>query len=112
MPERGRVEELTWIAVETEKDGKDRGTTAETTPLESQRSWERQAEANIIERLEKARLLALPASVDEVLNTLINNLIASGNLQIDAKCRVLLTTPLETFSLRQTIVISRALLDV
>ena len=112
IPKNGRLEELTSIAIETEKDVKDRGTVAESTPLESQRSWERQAEANIIERLEKAGLLALPGPVDEVLNTVINNLIASGNLGIEAKCRVLLTTPLETFSVGQTIVISRGLLDV
>jgi hypothetical protein len=107
----GRLEELTSIAIETEKDRKGH-VTAAATPLESQRSWERQAEANIIERLEKAGLLALPGSVDEVLNTVVNNLIASSNLGIEAKCRVLLTTPLETFSVGQTIVISRGLLDV
>jgi hypothetical protein len=112
IPKGGRLEELTSIAIETEKDVKDRGPASETTPLESQRSWERQAEANIIERLEKAGLLAPPGSVDEVLNTVIINLIASGNLGIEAKCRVLLTTPLETFSVGQTIVISRGLLDV
>lgn len=112
IPKNGRLEELTSIAIETEKDVKDRGTVAETTPLESQRSWERQAEANIIERLEKSGLLALPGSVDEVLNTVIDNLISSANLGIEAKCRVLLTTPLETFSVGQTIVISRGLLDV
>ena len=80
IPKSGRLEELTSIAVETEKDVKDRGPIAETTPLESQRSWERQAEANIIERLEKAGLLAPPGRVDEVLNTVINNLIVGGNL--------------------------------
>jgi hypothetical protein len=112
IPKSGRLEELTSIAIETEKDVKDRGLAAETTPLESQRSWERQAEANIIERLEKAGLLAPPGSVDEVLDTVINNLIVSGNLGIEGKCRVLLTTPLETFSVGQTIVISRGLLDV
>jgi hypothetical protein len=50
--------------------------------------------------------------VDDVLNTVINNLIATSNLGIEAKCRVLLTTPLETFSVGQTVVISRGLLDV
>ncbi len=112
IPKNGRIEELTSIAIETEKDIKDRAAAAETTPLESQRSWERQAEANIMERLEKSGLLALPGPVDEVLNTVVNNLIASNNLGIEATCRVLLTTPLETFSVGQTIVISRGLLDV
>ncbi len=112
IAKNGRLEELTSIAVETEKDVKDSGAAAQATPLESQRSWERQAETNIIDRLEKAGLLALPGNVDEVLNTVVNNLIASSNLGIEAKCRVLLTTPLETFSVGQTIVISRGLLDV
>jgi len=112
IPKSGRLEELTSIAVETESDIKDRGKAGEATPLESQRSWERQAETNILERLEKAGLLAPPGGVDEVLNTVINNLITSSNLGIEAKGRVLLTTPLETFSVGQTIVISRGLLDV
>ena len=112
IPKNGRLEELTSIAIETQTEVKDRVAAAETTPLESQRSWERQAEANIIERLEKSGLLSLPGAVDEVLNTVVNNLIASNNLGIEAKCRVLLTTPLETFSVGQTIVISRGLLDV
>jgi hypothetical protein len=112
IPKNGRLEELTSVAIETSSAVKDRVAAAETTPLESQRSWERQAEANIIERLEKSGLLAVPGSVDEVLNTVINNLIASNNLGIEARCRVLLTTPLETFSVGQTIVISRGLLDV
>jgi hypothetical protein len=108
----GRLEELTSIAVEAATDIKDRGPATQSTPLESQRSWERQAETNIIERLEKAGLVALPGSVDDVLNSVVNNLIASNNLGIEAKCRVLLTTPLETFSVGQTIVISRGLIDV
>jgi len=54
----------------------------------------------------------MPGPVDHVLNTVVDNLIASASLGIEAKCRVLLTTPLETFSVGQTIVISRGLLDV
>ena len=105
-PKNGKLEELTSIAIETAKDVKDHAV-SENTPLESQRSWERQAEMNIIERPEKSSLLALHGNVDEVLNTVVNNLIATGNLGIEAKCRVLLTTPLETFSVGRTIVISR-----
>ena len=47
-----------------------------------------------------------------MLNTVVNNLIVTSNLTIDAECRVLLTTPLETFSMGHTIAISRGLLDV
>jgi hypothetical protein len=106
------MSELASIAIEAEKPVDDRSSDAANTPLESQRSWERQAEANIVERLEKSGLLAPPGPVDEVLNAVVNNLIATNNLNVDAKCRVLLTTPLETFSIGQTIVISRGLIDV
>jgi hypothetical protein len=108
----GKLEELTSIAVEAEKTVKDNARSAETTPLESQRAWERQAETNILERLEKLGLLAPSGPVDEILNTVVYNLIVTNNLGIEAKCRVLLTTPLETFSVGQTIVISRGLVDV
>ena len=50
--------------------------------------------------------------MDELLNTVVNNLIVSANLNVEAHCRVLLTTPLETFSIGHTIVISRGLIDV
>ena len=43
---------------------------------------------------------------------MVNNLIVSANLNVDAHCRVLLTTPIETFSIGHTIVISRGLIDV
>ena len=108
----GRLDELASIAVEAEKPLKDESAANHISPLESQRSWERQAEVNILERLEKAGLLAPPGSVDEVLNTVINNLIVTNNLNIQAAGRVLLTTPLETFAVGNTIVISRGMLDV
>jgi hypothetical protein len=107
-----KMSELASIAVEAEHAIDDRSESGVISPLESQRSWERQAEANIVERLEKSGLLAPPGPVDQVLNTVVDNLIATNNLNVDAKCRVLLTTPLETFSIGQTIVISRGLIDV
>src|SRR5260370_9972888 len=108
----GRLDELASIAVEAEKAVKDETKSSEISPCESQRSGERQAETNILERLEKSGLLAPPGPVDEVLNTVINNLIITNHLKVEANGRVLLTTPLETFSVGQTIVISRGLLDV
>ncbi len=46
------------------------------------------------------------------MNTVVNNLIVSAGLNVDAHCRVLLTTPIETFTVGHTIVISRGLIDV
>jgi len=86
----------------------------DASPTESQREWEHQAERNITERLQKIGLLAPPAEVEKVLLTVVNNLEVTNNidLQPEVSCRVLLTTPLESFTIGHTIVISRGLLDV
>jgi hypothetical protein len=107
-----KLDELTSILVEQAADVKDQTAPQDVSPLESQRSWERQAEENILARLQKGGLLAPLGPVDDVLNTVVNNLIVSANLNVEAHCRVLLTTPVETFSVGHTIVISRGLIDV
>ncbi len=105
-------DELTQILIETSPEVKDQAVSKDLSPLESQRSWERQAEDNVVARLEKSGLVAPPGPVDDLLNTIVNNLIVSANLNIEVRCRVLLTAPLETFSIGHTIVISRGLIDV
>jgi hypothetical protein len=107
-----KLEELTKILIEGESGLKDQDPPKDESPLESQRSWEHQAEENLLSRFEKGGFLAPPGPVDEVLNTVVENLIASANLNVEARCRVLLTTPIETFSIGHTIVISRGLIDV
>jgi hypothetical protein len=59
-------------------------------------------------------LLAPPGDLDKILCTVVNNLLVTNNidLQGDVHCRVLLTAPLESFTIGHTIVISRGLLDV
>ena len=66
----------------------------------------------IAARLEQGGFLAPRGPVDDVLDTVVNNLIDAANLNVTAQCRVLLTTPIETFSIGHTIVISRGLIDV
>lgn len=107
-----KLDELTQILIESESHVKDQSPSRDVSPLESQRAWERQAEENVLSRLEKSGFLAPPGPVDDVLNTVVDNLIISGKLSVDARCRVLLTTPIETFSIGHTIVISRGLIDV
>ncbi len=94
------------------KDQSDVG--ADATPVVAERMWERQAEDNAVERMQKIGLLAPPGEVDKVLQTVVNNLMVTNNidLQGDIRCRVLLTSPLESFTIGHTIVISRGLLDV
>jgi hypothetical protein len=105
-------DELTQILIEPGSAIQDHTASKDLSPLESQRFWERQAEDNVVARLEKSGLLAPPGPVDDLLTTVVNNLIVSANLNVEAHCRVLLTTPLETFSIGHTIVISRGLIDV
>jgi hypothetical protein len=107
-----KLDELTGILIESGSGVRDQPASEDVSPLESQRSWERQAEENLLARLEKGGLLAPAGPVDEVLNTVVNNLLVSARLNIDARCRVLLTTPIETFTAGHTIIISRGLIDV
>ncbi len=84
------------------------------SPIEVEREWQHRAEINVIDRLERIGLLAPVGEVDKVLETVVNNLEVTNNLDIepDIHCRVLLTGTLESFSIGHTIVISRGLLDV
>ena len=70
-------------------------------------------EDNVVERLQVAGLMAPDGEVNQVLQAVANNLLVTNNLDIAAvRCRVLLTTPLESFVVGRTIVLSRGLLDV
>jgi hypothetical protein len=110
-----RNDEFTQIVVDTPQVVHDQSENAQdATPVESQRLWERQAEDNAVERMQKVGLLAPEGEVDRVLQTVANNLIVTNNLTIqpEVRTRVLLTLPLESFTIGHTIVISRGLLDV
>jgi len=105
-------EEFTQIKVDNSVD--DRPVAKDNSPVEAQRMWERMAEDNAVEHLQKIGLLAPTGDVDNILQTVVNNLIVTNKLQIepDVRCRVLLTLPLESFTIGHTIVVSRGLLDV
>jgi len=63
--------------------------------------------------LQVAGLMAPDGQVDKILETVVNNLLVTNNLDLAGiRCRVLLTTPLESFVMGRTIVLSRGLLDV
>ena len=108
-------EEFTQILVDSPQSIKDQSdTAADASPVQAERMWEKQAEDNVVERLTKVGLLAPPGDVDKILATVVNNLLVTNNidLQGDIRCRVLLTSPLESFTIGHTIVVSRGLLDV
>jgi Peptidase family M48 len=105
-------DELTQIRVDSVKD--ETATTQDASPLQAEREWQQQAEDNVIERLTRAGLLAPEGDVDHILLTVVNNLEVTNNIDLPrpVRTRVLLTAPLETFSVGNTIVISRGLIDV
>jgi hypothetical protein len=106
--------ELTSLTVESDqvRDGANEANTV--SPVRAYREWERQAEDNVIQRLEKAALIAPDGEVNKVLETVLSNLEITNNLDIqpEVRARVLLTSPLESFTIGHTIVLSRGLLDV
>jgi len=108
-----KEDELTNISVDSSV--KDESAAAQdASPLQAQREWQQQAEDNVVERLEQAGLLAPEGEVDRILQTVVNNLQITNNLALPrpVRTRVMLTSPLETFSVGNTIVVSRGLIDV
>ena len=111
----GKNEEFTQIMVDSPESVKDQSEAgADATPVVAERMWERQAEDNAVDRLQKVGLVAPPGEVDKVLQTVVTNLLVTNNidLQSEVRCRILLTAPLESFDIGRTIVVSRGLLDV
>lgn len=112
LKKAGKDDELTQIRVDSVKD--DSPTAQDPSPLQAAREWQQQAEDNVVERLERAGLLAPQGELDKILQTVVTNIEITNNIETmrPIRCRVLLTAPLETFSLGNTIVISRGLIDV
>jgi hypothetical protein len=105
-------DELTNIRVDSVQDSSTAAQDA--SPLQAERVWQQQAEDNVVERLTSAGLLAPEGELDHILQTVVNNLEVTNNIDLPrpVRTRVLLTSPLETFSVGNTIVISRGLVDV
>jgi len=108
-------QELNKVLVEAPTPVNDQSETAnDYSPFQAERSWDRQAEDNVTERLERQGLLAPRGEVDKVLEAVVNNLEVTNNLDItpEVRCRVLMTSTLESFTVGHTIVLSRGLIDV
>jgi hypothetical protein len=108
-------QELSKVLVEGASPVNDQSESAnDYSPFQSERSWVRQAEDNVTERLERQGLIAPHGEVDKVLDTVVNNLEVTNSLDVqpEVRCRVLMTSTLESFTLGHTIVLSRGLIDV
>ena len=108
-------QELNKILVQAALPVKDQAEAAnDYSPLQAQRAWDLQAEDNIVDRMERLGLLGPRGEVDKVLETVVNNLEVTNNLNLEpeVRCRVLTTSTLESFTIGHTIVVSRGLIDV
>jgi hypothetical protein len=108
-------QELTKVLIEGTAPVRDLSAPAnDPSPVEAERAWNRQAESNVTEYLERHGLLAPAGEVDKVLETVVNNLELTNDLEIqpEVHCRVLMISTLESFTIGHTIVLSRGLVDV
>ena len=85
----------------------------DVSPLGAQREFVQQAEDNIIERLFQAGLLDAPSDFDKTLEALANNILAYNNIAVSRPIhvRTLMTEPLESLAIGNTIVLSKSLID-
>jgi hypothetical protein len=85
----------------------------DVSPLGAQRAWVQQAEDNVVDRLYQAGLLDAPSDFDKTLEALATNILAYNNITLSKPIRVrtLLTEPLESLSVGNTIILSKSLID-
>ncbi|MGA2990153.1 MAG: M48 family metalloprotease [Candidatus Korobacteraceae bacterium] len=107
-------EAFTQILVESDTVKDQSESRQDMSPVAAGRAWERQAEENVLDRMQSVGLIAPPGAVEKVLQTVVDNLIITNNLTLEpeVRCRILVTSPLESFTVGHTIVVSRGLLDV
>ncbi|HEY0162288.1 MAG TPA: hypothetical protein VGB69_06390 [Edaphobacter sp.] len=85
----------------------------DVSPLGAQRQWVQQAEDNVVERLFRAGLVDAPSEFDKTMEALVNNILAYNNINLSRQIhvRTLLTEPLESLAVGNTIILSKSLID-
>jgi len=103
------------LQVESSKPIEDQAEASkDVSPVMAEREWQREGEDNVLERLQRNGLISPPGPVDKLMDQVVNNLEVTNNLDIepDVRCRVMLTSTLEAFTIGHTIVVTRGLIDV
>jgi hypothetical protein len=87
--------------------------TPDVSPLGAQREWVQQAEDNAVERLFQAGIIDAPSEFDKTLEALANNILVYNNITVarPIRCRTMLTEPLESSAIGNTILLSKSLID-
>jgi hypothetical protein len=85
----------------------------DVSPLGAQREWVQQAEDNAVERLFQAGIIDAPSEFDKTLEALANNILVYNNIAVARPIRVrtMLTEPLESSAIGNTILLSKSLID-
>ena len=101
------VESASPVVDQSQKDN-------DLSPVQEQLAWNEQAADNLTGKLEQTGLIAPKGEIDKILDTVVNNLEVTNNLELEPEihCRVLMTSTIESFSIGHTIVLSRGLIDV
>jgi hypothetical protein len=87
--------------------------TPDVSPLGAQREWVQQAEDNAVERLFQTGIIDAPSEFDKTLEALANNILVYNNITVarPIRCRTMLTEPLESSAIGNTILLSKSLID-
>ena len=87
--------------------------TPDLNPLGAQREWVQQAEDNAIDRLFQAGIIDAPSDFDKTLEALASNILVYNNVTLSRPihCRTMLTEPLESSAIGNTILLSKSLID-
>jgi hypothetical protein len=108
-------EELSQVLIESATPVIDKSQQSnDRTPLQQTRLWNQQAENNTLDKMERMGLVAPKGEIDKILETVVNNIEVTNNIDFDPpiQCRVLMTSTIESFTFGSTIVLSRGLIDV
>lgn len=110
---RGRSSTFTNIKIEDAEPSQDRSVNDLST-TEALREWKHEAENNVLEKMERAGLLATEGEMEKILDAVLNNLLVTNKIVLAPapRCRILLTTPFESCAIGHSIVLSRGLIDV
>ena len=80
-------EQFTDLVVDAPQQVSDQSASAsDASPVAAERLWERQAEDNVLDRLQKAGLMAPPGDVDKIVQTVLTNLQITTRSIFNPQC--------------------------
>ena len=109
------AEILTRVVLQDSSEMRDESSDSpDRQPIEQQKAWDLQAEDNVTEQLERTGLLAPRGEVDERLEAIVRSFESENHPAPlpEVRCRVMLTSKLESAIVGHTVILSVGLLDV